>query len=151
VLDEPASDQELRELLISRRVDLTAAAHIRQTLEALPGLLASIERALAATHATEHARELFLVVLSYVLDDDNLIPSHAGKPLLGLLDDVYVLHLAALELEKHLGRVDMRSVAGGAHLLEQVLPREIITALKAKVHKARDRRESERGAPRRAP
>jgi hypothetical protein len=138
VLDEPESNQELGELLATRAMEADSTEHVRQAIEAMPGLLVGIQRALAALEAPAHARELFLVVLSYVIDDHNLIPSHAGRPLYGLLDDVYMLHLAALELEEHLGRIDMRSVAGGAHLLEQVLPRDVVAALRAKVHEARE-------------
>lgn len=67
------------------------------------------------------------------MDDDNLIPSHAGKPLLGLLDDVYMIHLAAIELEDHLGRIDLRSVVGGAELLAQILPRDVVAQLRDRV------------------
>lgn len=139
VLGEPESGEELRGLLEALAVDEDSAEHIEQTLEAMPGLLVSMERALAAPDAPPHARELFLVVLSYVLDDNNLIPSHEGKPLLGLLDDVYVIHLAALELQEHLGRVDMRSVAGGAELLGRILPRDVIGQLREKIALARER------------
>ena len=137
VLAEPEAEEELRELLVARAADAAAAEHVRQTIEVMPGLLVSIRRALDEPDAPAHARELFAVVLGYVLDDDNLIPSHAGKPLLGLLDDVYMVHLAAMELAEHLGRVDMRSVAGGAALLEQVLPRDVIGQLKQRVEDAR--------------
>src|SRR5690606_2125935 len=80
VLIEPESEIELRALLGARATDPDSAEHVRQTIEAMPGLLVSIERALAAPEAPAHARELFLVLLSYVLDDENLIPSHVGKP-----------------------------------------------------------------------
>lgn len=138
VLDEPDSERELRELLAARQVDADSAEHVRQTLEAMPGLLRSVERALAAPEAPVHARELFLMVLGYVLDDHNLIPSHAGRPLLGLLDDVYLIHLAALELRAHLGRVDLLSVAGGAELLAHVLPEDVIPQLRQRVLAARE-------------
>ena len=138
VLDDPESDKELDELLGARAMDAESAEHVRQTVAAMPGLLVSVERALAAPETPPHARELFLIVLSYVLDEENLIPSHAGKPLLGLLDDVYLLHLAALELKGNLRRVELHSVAGGAHLLEQILPRSVVGDLRAKIHEARE-------------
>ena len=138
VLDDPESEKELDALLGSSAMDAESADHVRQAVGALPGLLQSVERSLAAPGTPAHARELFLVVLSYMLDEENLIPSHAGKPLLGLIDDVYLLHLAALELKGHLRRVDLNSVAGGALLLEQLLPRSAVGALRAKIHEARE-------------
>ena len=137
VLDEPAGEDELRQLLIAQRVDAEAAEHVRQTLEAMPALLVAMEKALADPGAPPHARRMFQTVVHYIMTDENLIPSHAGKPLLGLLDDVYLIHVAALELEDHLGKVDLRSVAGGAQLLEQVLPELVTKALRGFVTPAK--------------
>jgi hypothetical protein len=53
-----------------------------------------------------------------------------GRPLLGLLDDVYLIHVALLELEEQLGRVDMHGPAGGTQLLERALPRLLTQALR---------------------
>jgi uncharacterized membrane protein YkvA (DUF1232 family) len=140
VLDEPAGEEELRALLASRQMDADGAEHIRQTLEAMPALLVAMEQALSDPAAPPHARKMFQAVVHYIMTEENLIPSHAGRPLLGLLDDVYLVHVAALELKEQLGRVDMRSVAGGAQLLEQALPPFVTEALRGFVKSARSRR-----------
>ena len=59
--------------------------------------------------------------------------------MLGLLVSAYMLHLVAFELQRHLGRVDMRSVSGANQLLDRMLPRNVVTALREKVHEARDK------------
>lgn len=137
VLQEAAGEEELRALLAARGMEAEAAEHVRQTLEAMPALLVAMEKALADPGAPAHARRMFQTVVHYIMTDDNLIPSHAGKPILGLLDDVYLVHVAALELEDQLGKVDMRSVAGGAQLLEQVLPELVTKALRGFVTPAK--------------
>lgn len=116
-------------------MDAGAAEHVRQTLEAMPALLVAMERALGDPAAPAHARRMFQTVVHYIMTDENLIPSHAGRPLLGLLDDVYLIHVAALELEDQLGRVDLRSVAGGAQLLEEALPPFVTEALRGFVRR----------------
>jgi hypothetical protein len=130
VLAEEDADGELADLVARQGLDGDSAEHIKQTLEAMPALLVAIEGSLRRPDVPEHARHLFRTVFDYVMTEDNLIPSHAGKPLLGLLDDVYLIHLAAIELEQHLGRVDMRSVTGGAQLLESALPPMVTQALR---------------------
>ena len=137
VLDEAAGKEELPALLASRQMDADGAEHVRQTLEAMPALLVAIEHALSDPGAPPHARRMFQTVVHYIMTDENLIPSHAGRPLLGLLDDVYLIHVAALELEDHLGKVDLRSVAGGVQLLEQALPAFVTQALRGFVTGAR--------------
>lgn len=131
------ADAELDELLASQQLPRDAGEHIEATVRAMPGLLSSMQAAMAKPDAPKHARELFLVAVDYLLTEDDLIPSHAGQPLYGLLDDVYLLHVAAYELRDHVGPVDERSVAGGMALLEMALPRDVVTQLKAKVHAAR--------------
>lgn len=130
VLSEQEAGTELQELLHSQQLPEEAEEHIRQTVQAMPGLLVELEAILTTDTVPEDARGLFQTIVKYLLKDDDLIPSHAGKPLLGLLDDVYLLHIAALALEPHIGKVDMRSVAGGAHLLEGVLPKSVTNELK---------------------
>lgn len=138
VLGDPRTQAELRKLLTDGAMDADSAAHVRQALEALPGLLVSVERALAAPNAPLYARELLILALTDVREDHNPDRSHEGKPMLGLLVSVYMLHLVALELRSHLGRVDMRSVSGANQLLDRLLPRSVVTALREKVHEARE-------------
>lgn len=134
ILSSPNADEELRDLVIAAGHDADAAEHLRQTLEAMPALLVAVTRDLARADAT--VRRLFHAVVDYLIQEENLIPSHAGRPLLGLLDDVYLVHVAAKAVEAHLDRVDMRSVSGGAHLLEQVLPRDVTASLRSIVDRA---------------
>ena len=114
------------------------AEHLRQTLEAMPGLLVAIDAALRRSPAaSQFGRTLFLVVTGYLLRDDDLIPVHEGQPLLGLLDDTYLLHRAAQELRDEIAMVDMRSVDGGASLLASVLPKDVVRQLDATIDRAR--------------
>ncbi len=122
-----------------------AADHVQQTLHAFPGLLIGMERSPADEGVPPYAQALFAQVMAYLLEDDNLIPSHAGKPILGLLDDDYLLHRAALEIGDALGRVDLRSVAGGCDLLSKLLPRDVVTQLEHHVTAAKEHAAS-RGA-----
>lgn len=109
------------------------AEHIRQTVEAMPGLLIAVDRALRMPEVPLFARTLYFVVMSYLLQDDDLIPMHEGRPVLGLLDDAYLLHRACQELRNHMTSVEMRSVDGGAALLARVLPEPVAAQLNAKI------------------
>lgn len=110
--------------------------HVRQTLEAFPGLLVAIDRALWHKSTPPEARALFMVVVSYLLADDDLVPTSEARPVLGLLDDAYLLHRAAQELRDHLEGVELRSVDGGTQLLQDVLPPDVVRQLDAKVEDA---------------
>jgi uncharacterized membrane protein YkvA (DUF1232 family) len=110
--------------------------HVRQTVEAMPGLIVALDRALAHRDAPLFARSLYMVVLSYLIHDDDLIPTDDRHPVLGLLDDSYLLHRAAQELRDHMEAVYMRSVDGGVDLLARVLPDDVIEQLDAKIRDA---------------
>jgi uncharacterized membrane protein YkvA (DUF1232 family) len=110
--------------------------HVRQTVEAMPGLLVALDRALSSEGAPRFARALYVVVLSYLIHDDDLIPTDDRHPVLGLLDDTYLLHRAAQELRGQMGTVYMRSVDGGVALLSRVLPPGIVEQLDAKIDDA---------------
>tara|TARA_R110002096_G_scaffold259030_1_gene452628 strand:+ start:102386 stop:102844 length:459 start_codon:yes stop_codon:yes gene_type:complete len=129
VLDDPEAETELAELVAAAQLPSDATEHVRQTLEAMPGLLVAIERSIAADPTSKRSHALFDVVVRYALEENDLIPSHAGKPVLGLLDDVYLLHLVAYELRENLLGVSMHSVAGGAALLESILARSVTQEL----------------------
>lgn len=134
VLQDPEADLELADLVAVAKLPEDASEHIRQTLLAMPGLLVAIERSISANPSSKRIQGLFEIVVRYGLQEDDLIPSHSGRPLLGLLDDVYLLHLVACELDADLKDVSMRSVTGGASLLEAVLERDVTTAPKAKLN-----------------
>jgi hypothetical protein len=112
------------------------ADHVRQTVEAIPGLLIALDRALRDTDAPLFARALHMVVLTYLIRDDDLIPATERQLVLGVLDDTYLLHRAAQELRDHMGTVYMRSVDGGVDLLARVLPPEVVEELDARVAEA---------------
>lgn len=124
------------------------AEHLHQTLEAMPGLLVALDAALRRDDAPLFSRTLFGVVLSYLLREDDLIPMHEGEPLLGLLDDTYLLHRAAQELRDHLTAVDLRSVDGGASLLASVLPADVVRRLDAIVRSAQEEARALAAGPR---
>ncbi|MGF1466118.1 MAG: hypothetical protein ACFCGT_08280 [Sandaracinaceae bacterium] len=120
----------------------TTVEHLRQTLEALPGLLSAVELALQRETAPLFARTLFMIVIGYLLREDDLIPMHGDQPLLGLLDDTYLLHRAAQELREELEEVEMRSVDGGTALLSSVLPRDVVRELDRAIARARGEAEA---------
>jgi hypothetical protein len=137
----------VREALLEGRPELDAflrqagapegtGEHIAQTLEAMPGLIVALDRALSKPEVPPFASALFDVVVRYLIRDDDLIPTHGGESILGLLDDVFLLHRAAQELRAHLDGVEMRSVDGGVHLLEGVLPAEVVRQLDRQVARA---------------
>jgi len=98
-------------------------------LEAMPGLLVAIERTISENSNSKRCQDLFETVVRYALEEEDLIPSHAGRPILGLLDDVYLLHLVGYELRYELRRVSIRSVGGGLALLRSVLPVDVTREL----------------------
>ena len=76
-----------------------------------------------------HARATFSSVVRYLLLEDDLVPSRDDRLLVGMLDDVYLLHRAAQELREHIAGVDFRSIDGGADLIAKVLPSDVIALL----------------------
>lgn len=122
-------DAELRSLAEDAGLEPGSDEHLRQTLQALPGLVEQIHGALGGKEVPASARALFLNVMRYLFLEEDLIPSRAGTTLLGLMDDTYLVHRAAQELRDQLYPVDMRSVDGGAHLLGRVLPTEVVAQL----------------------
>jgi len=135
-LDSDDARAELDALIDDAGQPADAADHVRHTLEAMPGLLGSIYETLRKSGAPASARSLFDTVVSYLLEEDDLIPTHQGRPMLGILDDVFLLHTAALEISEHLGLVDIRSIAGGAQLLESLLPDDVVEELQRKARMA---------------
>lgn len=127
---------ELEMLVRQQGLAPEAAEHIRQVIEAIPGLLVAVDRALEARAEAPKARALFLEVLAYVLLDDNLIPARSGKPVVGLLDDAYFVHRAAQELREHMTEVDMRSIDGAVELLRRVLPASVWRELDERIERA---------------
>ncbi len=132
-----ANDTRLAELVVALGAPEEAAPHVRQTLESMPTLMRAIDDALWSGAAPPEARVLWLTVVSYLVHDRNLVPAGERNPIAGLLDDAYLLHRVALELEGHLGPVDMRSVAGGAQLLSELLPRGVVRRLDDRLRKAK--------------
>ncbi|MFK7988737.1 MAG: hypothetical protein AB8I08_22140 [Sandaracinaceae bacterium] len=130
-------DAELESLARRAGLESGAEEHLLQTLQALPGLVEQIHGALRGKEVPASARNIFLGVMRYLFLEEDLIPSRAGTTLLGLMDDTYLVHRAAQELRDQLYPVDMRSVDGGAQLLRQLLPEEVVTQLDGIVEAAR--------------
>jgi uncharacterized membrane protein YkvA (DUF1232 family) len=111
--------------------------HIRATLMTLPDLMFAVDRALRNGSAPAHAKRMWLMVISYLVLDRDLIPASEDNPVLGLLDDAYLLHRAAEELAPHLESVDVRSISGGAEMLAGLLPITVVRQLDAKLANAK--------------
>ena len=146
-----ADDSRLEELAAELGAPLGSAEHIRQTLVAMPGLMRAVDSALRAPDAAPAAQHLWLSVVSYLLHDRDLVPAEERSPILGLLDDCYLLHRAVLELEPHVEDVDMRSVAGGAALIARLLPRRVVVLLDERLADVKAQSEGRFGARADAP
>lgn len=123
------SEGELEAYVAERDLEVETAAHLRQALEALPGLLVALDGAIYSPGVPDHARATFSHVVRYLLLEDDLVPSRDDRVLVGMLDDVYLLHRAAQELREHIAGVDFRSIDGGADLLARVLPSDVVAVL----------------------
>ena len=110
-------------------METSAAGHLEQAIQALPGLLVALDGALYSESVPSHARDTFIHVVRYLLLEDDLVPSRDERVLVGLLDDVYLLHRAAQELREHVEGVDFRSIDGGVALLASVLPHDVVSVL----------------------
>lgn len=115
------SGSELEELVVSVGLGREAADHVRETLMAMPALLVSIDGALAR-HADSSRLALWRSLLSYLLMDEDLIPTNEGRPVRGILDDAYLLHRAAQEMRRDLPGFELRDLDGGTALLRSALP-----------------------------
>lgn len=125
---------ELEAYVAERRLEPETADHLRQTLQALPGLLNALDGAIYSEGVPAHARATFSHVVRYLLLEDDLVPARDDRQLVGLLDDVYLLHRAAQELREHIDGVDFRSIDGGTDLLARVLPPDVVAVLDDHLH-----------------
>lgn len=123
------SDGELEAYVAERELEAETADHLRQTLQAMPGLLRALDGAIYSEGVPPHARATFSHVVRYLLLEDDLVPSRDDRLLVGMLDDVYLLHRAAQELREHIEGVDFRSIDGGTDLLARVLPSDVVSVL----------------------
>lgn len=123
---------EIEELVAAVGLPPGSADHVLETLMAMPALLVSMDAALAK-HADPRRVALWRSVLSYLLTDEDIIPTDEGKPLRGVLDDAYLLHRAAQELRRDLPGIDLRDLDGGTALLESILPNGITRELDERV------------------
>lgn len=126
------SGEELEELVSAVGLPRDAADHVRETLLAMPGMLVAIDRALEAGGQPERLA-LWRSLASYLLTDDDLVPTDEGRPIRGVLDDAYLLHRAAQAMRRDLPVVDLRDLDGGADLLASILPGSITDPLDARV------------------
>jgi hypothetical protein len=120
---------ELEAYLEERNLDPETAEHLRQAIQALPGLLVALDGAIYSPSVPAHARDTFSHVVRYLLLEDDLVPTRDDRVLVGMLDDVYLLHRAAQELREHIDGVDFRSIDGGTDLLARVLPGDVVAVL----------------------
>ena len=123
------SSGELEAYVAERSLEPETAEHLRQALQALPGLLVALDGAIYSEGVPHHARATFSHVVRYLLLEDDLVPSRDDRLLVGMLDDVYLLHRAAQELRAHIDGVDFRSIDGGTDLLARVLPSDVVSVL----------------------
>jgi len=123
------SNGELESYVAERELEAETAEHLRQALQALPGLLVALDGAIYSEGVPAHARATFSHVVRYLLLEDDLVPSRDDRLLVGMLDDVYLLHRAAQELREHIEGVDFRSIDGGTDLLARVLPNDVVAVL----------------------
>ena len=126
--------EPLDEWVTSRGMEPEVAEHLRQAMEAMPGLLTAIDGALYASDAPVHARRLFNTAVRYLLLEEDLVPAREddtdpARAVVGFLDDLYLLHRTAQELREHIQSVDFRSVDGGVELLASVLAPDVVRAL----------------------
>jgi uncharacterized membrane protein YkvA (DUF1232 family) len=125
---------ELERIAVNAGMPEGTGPHLAQTLEAVPGMLVALDTVVATGDAA--TRQLWFSVLSYVLLDDDLLPSRDGGPIFGVLDDAYLVHAAVERLLDRVSaqaRIDARSVAGGRQLLRLVLPAGVVRKLDDKV------------------
>lgn len=126
------SGEELEELVLAVGLPREAADHVREALMAMPGLLVAIDRALE-TQGQRDRLALWRSLASYLLTDDDLVPTDEGKPIRGVLDDAYFVHRAAQVMRRDLPGVELHDLDGGADLLASILPGSITDPLDARV------------------
>ncbi len=118
---------------LARTVGLPTGSgeHLAQTIEAIPGLLVALDHEVQASNDPAIQR-MWSSLVSYLLLDDDLVPSRDGAPVEGLLDDAYLVHIAVERMMVRVSRrtaIDPRSIAGGASLLRVTLPSGVVRAL----------------------
>jgi len=131
-------DAALEKVVTGLGVGAEAAAHVHEALVALPTLMRAVDDALWRESTPKEARLLWLTVVSYLVHDRDMVPANDSNPIMGLVDDVYLVHKVALELQDHLGSVDMLSVAGGAQLLGGMLPAGLVRQLDDRITQAKE-------------
>jgi|GEM_PF-2603494 len=132
-----AHGDALEPLALAHGLPEGAGEHLAQTIEAIPGLLVALDR--EVQRGDRDAQAMWSQLLSYLLLDEDLIPSRDGAPIDGLLDDAYLVHAVVVRVLRTISgdtKLDPRSVSGGAELLKQVLPTPVLAALDARIEAA---------------
>ena len=104
----------------------------RAALDGMVELLCAFNRATTNEQVPMAVRALFPAVLSYCFTEDDLLPSRGSQLVLGLLDDAFIVHRAAVEVAGPLG-VDLETTRKHLAFLEQVLPADVRRRLDALV------------------
>lgn len=132
-----AHGSELEPLALRHGLPAGAGEHLAQTIEAIPGLLVALDREVQLGEPA--ARAMWSQLLSYLLLDEDLIPSRDGAPIEGLLDDAYLIHAVVARVLRTLSghtRLDPRSISGGFELLGSALPPGVRADLDARIEAA---------------
>jgi len=97
----------------------------RAALVSIPDTLSAFNRATHDEDAPIALRALFPALVSYLLSEDDLLPSRGDQLVLGLLDDAYLVHSACLQVIGTLPNGN--SLAPQEHLrfLTEVVPADV--------------------------
>jgi uncharacterized membrane protein YkvA (DUF1232 family) len=101
------------------------------SIMSIPDVLLVLNQLTYDRNAPLAARALFPALVSYMLNEADLIPSHKGQLVIGLLDDAFLVHCVARKLAAKLS--DHIKVASDEHLafLEKIVPEEVREELEA--------------------
>ncbi len=106
-----------------------SVAGVLEAIRALPVVLEALDEITWDDNAPPAARALLPMVVTYLLRSDDLIPSHEGQILLGVMDDAYLTHRIALQVS---GVMTSRQGSALARYLEHLsaaLPETVVGAL----------------------
>jgi len=97
----------------------------REALRSMVDTLITLNRATLDEEVPMAVRAMLPSLVSYFLAEEDLIPSRPGQLVLGLLDNAYLVHRIAMELDGQARGIEADTAQRHVSFLEKVLPEEV--------------------------
>ncbi len=123
ILDD--NQHELVLLLQRKNLPSEWLSTLLGAVQDIPNLILKMNKLVFNENAPVSLRALFPSILNYLLDDEDLIPSHKDQEIIGLLDDAYLVHKVATILSENFSDFEAASSKKFLEVLVELIPSNV--------------------------